>query len=63
MARINCACCGRQIVKETVDDKRCIGGGLPKSLGFGKYCCHKCGEELDENGLYPEERELLLNSL
>lgn len=56
MRRIECECCGRQIVSYMVDDKWCIGGSLPKSLGFGKYCCHKCGEDLDENGLWPEER-------
>lgn len=54
--KVVCECCGRQIVSYKIDDQYCIGGGLPKMLGFGKYCCHKCGEDLDENGLFPEER-------
>ncbi len=54
--RIECACCGRQIVSYPVNDKYCVGGKPPKALGFGKYCCHICGKDLDENGLFPEER-------
>ena len=26
------------------------------NMGFGQWCCKICSEDLDENGLFPEER-------
>lgn len=58
--KINCSCCGRQIVNYQVPwyDKSCAPAKGAKSLGTGQYCCGYCGEDLDENGLFPEERHL-----
>jgi hypothetical protein len=25
-------------------------------MGFGQWCCRECSKDMDENGLFPEER-------
>lgn len=37
-------------------------GGTVKCLGPGKYCCHECGRDLDENGMFPEEYSAAMDS-
>jgi len=54
--KIYCTCCGRQIVNHNEDTKKTIGGKPSTCMGQGKYCCYKCSEDLDENGMFPEER-------
>jgi hypothetical protein len=52
-----CCCCARQIVSYTVDIRDEFCCNLPAtSMGFGKWCCRECSKDLDENGLFPEER-------
>jgi hypothetical protein len=52
-----CFSCARQIVSYTVsiDDKYCCNRPAT-SMGFGQWCCKECSKELDENGLFLEER-------
>ncbi len=57
MARITCACCGKQIVSYPCVEDKWIAPGPPISLGFNAWCCSICGIELNENGLFPEEEE------
>jgi hypothetical protein len=60
MARTNCECCGKQIVNYQVStlDKYCAPAKGAKPLGTGRWCCGHCAEDLDEHGLFPEERHL-----
>jgi hypothetical protein len=54
---IKCTDCGRQIVSYPADDKVKVGG-YPATHGVGNnFICYKCAKDLDENGLYPEERQ------
>lgn len=56
--KVKCCVCARQIVSYPVDGKYAIGG-KPVTRMFGDdCCCYICAEELDENGLFPEERIL-----
>ena len=54
-----CCCCGKQIVDYQVgrtDEYRTTKTGavsMGASLGFA---CGYCAEDLDEDGLFPEER-------
>lgn len=54
-----CCCCGKQIVDYQVgrnDEYRTIKAGIvPIGPSLG-YACGYCAEDLDENGLFPEER-------
>jgi hypothetical protein len=59
MSKIYCACCAKQFVTFKVsdrDDKLC--NTPAKSLGFGQWACSECSKDLDENGLFPNERAL-----
>lgn len=62
MDKIYCVSCGKQIV---MDWKPSRYNGLvtthfgAKSAGFGNVFCGYCSEDLDEHGLFPEERRLL----
>lgn len=58
MSRVNCCCCGKQIVsRETPrSDKYVTKGKGSVLLWPEKWCCGYCSEELDEWGLFPEER-------
>lgn len=57
--RIYCVCCGKQAVNYHVSerDPHCtiIEGGR---AGFkpGECYCGYCAQDMDENGLFPEER-------
>jgi len=56
MARIDCCCCGRQILLDRrVGDNYVAPGPAYRMVG-SNYTCGECGKELDENGLFPEER-------
>ena len=58
--RIYCCTCGKQCVSYNVskDDKYCtIREGAKASIGNNVCICGYCSIELDENGLFPEERE------
>lgn len=57
--RIICCCCGKQAVKDQNPDKfdkyiTKLEGGR---AGFkaGECFCGYCAEDMDENGLFPEE--------
>lgn len=53
--KVYCSCCARQICRTIFDTK--IQAPLPaRYLGCGKYACADCSRDLDENGLFPEER-------
>lgn len=56
MKKIYCFCCGKQIVNYHIENDDYITCGPVKFMGCGKYCCFECGKDLDENGLFPEER-------
>lgn len=53
---IKCTNCARQIVSYPANTDRMIGGGLVKHDCCGGCICCECSKDLDENGLYPEER-------
>lgn len=53
-----CCACGRQISPpDTIWSTDVQASGPATLMGFKKYACKECAEELDENGLYPEEKE------
>lgn len=57
---IYCSCCGKQAVSRQnpsrFDKFTTKMEGAKASFG-GEVFCGYCAEELDENGLFPEERE------
>ena len=66
--KIVCCCCGKQAINQRVsrDDKYVtILEGAKPGFSAGECYCGYCAEELDENGLFPEERAaaLFVNSL
>lgn len=55
-----CCCCARQITHtKNNNDYECCGPVkfMGPTLGF---ICFECSKDLDENGLFPEERDCLL---
>jgi len=54
-----CCCCGKQFVlRETNrNDEWVVEAYNAVSMGCGKHACKYCAEDLDENGLFPEERK------
>lgn len=51
-----CPCCGRQVVSYNQSDEHTASGTRPKrAVNPNELFCDECGEELDENGLFPEE--------
>jgi len=52
-----CQCCSRQIVSYKANEERIVGGE-PSIIMVNGLCCFMCAKDLDENGLFPEEREL-----
>lgn len=59
---IYCECCGKQAVSYLVprNDKYCtVRLGAKSGFKSDTCICGYCAEELDENGLFPEERRLL----
>jgi hypothetical protein len=59
MTRHYCCCCGRQMVQLPFDKKITTSSKCAVSMGFGQWCCPECAVDLDENGLFPEERSFL----
>ncbi len=58
--RITCVCCGRQIVPgRGVPDSFVTYSLRPKRMFANQYICNHC-DDLDEDSLFPEERELEL---
>jgi hypothetical protein len=54
---IHCQCCARQIVSYEVNDKFTIGG-KPSYRMLKGFCCYECGKDLNEHGLFPEEKAM-----
>ena len=59
LIKIYCCVCARQIVSYEADDDYIIGSRSVINMGPGKFCCLNCGKDLDENGLFPEERSFI----
>lgn len=56
--RMYCQCCGRQIVNRDEDSGVAVGStSVAPKVMVGGFCCHQCGYNLDEFGLFPEERK------
>ena len=55
--RIVCQCCARQITSDEGRSDKHITHGPVKRLIGNQYVCYECGKDLDENGLFPEERK------
>lgn len=53
---IRCCCCYRQMVHSDESTERTVSGKNAAHMGPGMYACHECSQDLDENGLFPEER-------
>jgi hypothetical protein len=53
---IRCCVCGRQIVSYKSSNDYIVGGHPPTIMAIDSFCCHECASDLDENGLFPEER-------
>lgn len=53
---IKCTCCAKQIVSYKVEpnDKYCTNGPCI-SMGTLGWSCYCCSQDLDQNGLFPEE--------
>lgn len=56
MKPIRCCCCARQMVSTDGSTERTVSGKNAIIMGPGMYACHECAKDLDENGLFPEER-------
>ena len=58
--RLYCCCCGKQAIrngKPHRDDKyTTILEGSRAGFNRGEVFCGYCAEEMDENGLFPEEQ-------
>jgi len=53
-----CSCCGRQFVKrKTFCDDECVSCELAVKDFGDKFICKYCARDLDENGLFTEERK------
>jgi transcription elongation factor Elf1 len=56
--KFHCCVCGRQIVSYDCDSEHAIDvKGSKAGVKAYEVFCRKCGVDLDENGLFPEERE------
>ncbi len=54
--RIECSCCGRQIVNYKCSNKYCVGGKDPTKLWGNTYSCHECAREvIVESGIEQED--------
>ena len=65
--RIVCVCCGRQAVdyvdRRALREDKTLTTLRGARAGFrpGECYCGECASDMDENGLFPEERETLGN--
>lgn len=50
MAKVICACCGQQIIPDHTNHSPV------KRLCASQHICSKCAKDLDQDGLFPEER-------
>lgn len=59
--KIYCACCGRQVIQvdHPISSDYYISSHEAVSNFGNTVICRNCAVDLDENGLFPEERELL----
>lgn len=57
--KLYCCCCARQFVHQVWDSKIMVSYQQSTFMGQNKYACIDCSEDLDENGLFPEEHYLL----
>lgn len=62
--RVVCCVCGKQVVSESPppwrNDKYCTKKhGSRAGFRAGECFCGYCAEEMDENGLFPEEAMML----
>lgn len=61
-AKVYCSCCAKQAVSYPVypNDKYCTvrEGGVASGTP-GEIICRYCAVDIDENGLFPEERMLV----
>ena len=55
--RIECCCCCKQIVNYSVNrNDQYVTSGPATVMGPNIYSCAECSSELDEFGMFPEER-------
>lgn len=62
--KIFCTCCGKQAIKKEVsrdDDLVTTLIGAKTMFKSDEFICGFCAEDLDENGLFPEERSQSVN--
>lgn len=52
---VKCVCCCRQAVSYPANDNYIVSSEGAKAAIGGVFCAD-CGIDLDENGLFPEER-------
>ncbi|MCL6480029.1 MAG: hypothetical protein K6T65_16820 [Peptococcaceae bacterium] len=57
MRRIVCECCTKQILPGTGVPDAYVTYGPVVRLCANQYVCAQCATDLDEDGLFPEERE------
>lgn len=61
---IYCCCCGKQVLKDSppsrFDKYTTKSQGGKANFGNTVFCGY-CAEDLDEYGLFPEERSMLTN--
>lgn len=58
--RIVCVCCGKQAVPGKVKESDLYTttlAGARAGFKHGECYCGHCAREMDENGLFPEERQ------
>jgi hypothetical protein len=58
--KIICVCCGKQAIKEQVseyDQYTTTLIGARAAFNSGECYCGHCSKDMDENGLFPEERQ------
>ena len=55
--KVYCACCGRQVIQSNLiqSTKYYISSQYSKHNFGNTVICRECGEDLDENGNFPEE--------
>lgn len=58
--RLYCCCCGKQAIKDykpsRYDKYTTTLEGSRSGFNLGEVFCGYCAEEMDENGLFPEEQ-------
>lgn len=54
--KVYCCCCARQIVSFVTKPDEYVTTLPATFMGIDKWACSECSKDLDENGLFPEER-------